>query len=224
MNPSFPFIAAPFEDFEKFKAIVTSLGLENDFELKCTSLDWCYFKTKCSNIVEKLPDLTFHLGSGLQRAKFTMTADNYVFSESNPKKKIENCHLAIIGQDFSNVNYWILGDIFNYNFYTSFNAENEPKIGLALQVDAAVGATIQPTPLVDFDDGKTKSGSKTLLNIFVIVSVAFIATLLLYVLCKCRQKSKHEAAVKRVALYEQRKKMEEDGDYTESSGSNEDDD
>ncbi len=132
MNPSFPFIAAPFEDFEKFKAIVMGLGLENNFELKCTSLDWCYFKTKCSNVIDKLPDLTFHIGSGPQRAKFTMTADNYVFSESNPKKKIESCHLAIIGQDFSTVNYWILGDIFNYNFYTSFNAENAPKIGLAI--------------------------------------------------------------------------------------------
>jgi uncharacterized membrane protein len=62
------------------------------------------------------------------------------------------------------------------------------------------------------------------MNIFVLVSVAFIATLLLYVLCKCRQKSKHEAAVKRVALYEQRKRAEEDGEYSMSSGSNEDDD
>jgi ABC-type thiamin/hydroxymethylpyrimidine transport system permease subunit len=58
-------------------------------------------------------------------------------------------------------------------------------------VDAAVGATIHPTPFVDFGDSKNSSGSKTLLNIFVIVSVAFIATLLLYVMCKCRQKSKH---------------------------------
>ena len=97
MNPSFPFIAAPFEDFEKFKAIVQNLGVDGDFELKCTTLDWCYFKTKCANIVDKLPDLTFHIGSGAQRAKFTMTAQNYVFSESNTKKKIENCHLAIIG-------------------------------------------------------------------------------------------------------------------------------
>lgn len=62
MNPSFPFIAAPFEDFEKFKAIVQNLGVEGQYELKCSSLDWCYFKTNCTNIVDKLPDITFHIG------------------------------------------------------------------------------------------------------------------------------------------------------------------
>lgn len=184
MNPSFPFIAAPFEDFEKFRAILQGLGVDNDFELKCTTLDWCYFKTKCANVVDKLPDLSFHIGSGAQRAKFTMTAENYVFSESNPKKKIENCHLAIIGQDFSNVDYWILGDIFNYNFYTSFNAdEAKPKIGLAMQVEAATGASLVPTPEPESDQ---PADGKMLMNMFVLVAVAFIATLLLYVLCRCR--------------------------------------
>lgn len=49
----------------------------------------------------QLPDLSFTLGAGKEKAVFTMTADNYVFSEENLKKKINNCHVAIIGQDFA---------------------------------------------------------------------------------------------------------------------------
>ena len=76
-----------------------------------------------------------------------MTPENYLFSEKNVKKKINNCHLAIIGQDFAEVDYWILGDIFNFNFYASFDAESlPPRVGLALQVDAAIGASLTPEP------------------------------------------------------------------------------
>lgn len=76
-----------------------------------------------------------------------MTPENYLFNEKNVKKKINNCHLAIIGQDFAEVDYWILGDIFNFNFYASFDAESlPPRVGLALQVDAANGASLTPEP------------------------------------------------------------------------------
>jgi hypothetical protein len=64
MNPSFPFIAAPYEDFVKFQEALNSTGLGSTYNLTCTALDWCYFKTECSNIADSLPDLTFHLGSG----------------------------------------------------------------------------------------------------------------------------------------------------------------
>ncbi len=67
-----------------------------------------------------------------------MLPEHYLFSEVNTKKKINNCHLTIIGQAFSEVDYWILGDIFNYNFYTSFDAENTARVGLALQAGAGL--------------------------------------------------------------------------------------
>ena len=147
MNPSFPFIAAPINDFNAFKEVLK--GLNIGYDLTCSALDWCYFKTGCENVQDKLPELKFHLGSGKQRAVFSMTGANYIFAENNAKKKIKNCHIAIIGQDFSEVDFWILGDIFNFNFYTSFDAENTPRIGLALQVEAALGATITPTPVAE---------------------------------------------------------------------------
>lgn len=97
MNPSFPFIAAPYSDFQKFKAILTDLAVVNDYNLTCTALDWCYFKTKCSNVVDKLPDLTLYLGNDAQQAKFKLSPSNYVFAENLPARNISNCHLAVIG-------------------------------------------------------------------------------------------------------------------------------
>lgn len=196
------------------------MEISTEFNLTCTSLDWCYFKTNCSNVEPLLPDLTFHLGSGAQRAKFKLSPQNYIFSEVNAKKKINNCHLAVIGQDFSNVNYWILGDIFNYNFYTSFDAEGTPKVGLAKQVGAGAGAEITPTPEAD-----SAAKSTFLVNVFFGILVTVIFTMLLYVICRCHSRAKHSAAVKRVAEYEARKRLEaeEEGEYVMSSGSQDDD-
>ena len=97
MNPSFPFIAAPYSDFQKFKTILTDLAFVNDYNLTCTALDWCYFKTSCSNVVDKLPDLSLYLGNDAQQAKFTLNPKNYVFAENLPARNISNCHLAVIG-------------------------------------------------------------------------------------------------------------------------------
>lgn len=220
MNPSFPFIAAPYEHFQAFKKVVTGLDISTEYNLTCTSLDWCYFKTNCSNVEPLLPDLVFHLGSGAQKAKFKLSPQNYLFSEINKAKRINNCHLAVIGQDFSNVNYWILGDIFNYNFYTSFDAENTPRVGLALPMGAGTGATITPIPEAEEEVRK----SKFLVNTFFGILVTIVFTMLLYVICRCHSRAKHNAAVKRVAEYEARKRLEaeEDGEYVMSSGSQED--
>jgi hypothetical protein len=159
----------------------------------------------------------FTLGSGAQKAKFKMSPQNYVFSEINKSKNINNCHLAVIGQDFSNVPYWILGDIFNYNFYTSFDAENTPRVGLALQVGASTGASLTPTPEAETEVKK----SKFLVNTFFGILVTIIFTMLLYVICRCHSRAKHNAAVKRVAEYEARKRFEaeEEGEYVMSNGS-----
>lgn len=229
MNPSFPFIAAPYDDFMIFRDIVNQTGLGNYYNMTCTALDWCYFKTKCSNIADKLPELTFHLGAGTEKAKFTMKPENYIFSESNPEKEIENCHLAIIGQDFSNVNYWILGDIFNYNFYTSFDAENYPRIGLALQVAAGAGGNITPEPESKGRGGDepVKKPHKALRNVLIVLIMIMCGTCCLYAICTHQAKSKNRAAARRVAEYESARKrldgMEEDAEFAMSSGGNNED-
>lgn len=104
-----------------------------------------------------------------------------------------NCHIAIIGQDFAEVDYWVLGDIFNYNFYTSFDAENTPRIGLAKQLGAGVGATFTPTP-VDEPYVPSSGKSSALRNVCVVIIVGVLAVLLLYVMCRCQESSKQRAA------------------------------
>lgn len=68
MNPSFPFIAAPYDDFVKFRADLNSTTAVQNYNLTCSALDWCYFKTSCDNVVNQLPNLTFYLGAGEQMA------------------------------------------------------------------------------------------------------------------------------------------------------------
>jgi len=219
MNPSFPFIAAPYDDFMKFRADLNSTAAVQNNNLTCSSLDWCYFKTSCDNVVGSLPNLTFYLGAGEQLAEFVMSPASYLFQEVNTKKNITNCHVAIIGQDFANVTHWILGDIFNYNFYTSFDAENTPKVGLAIQVGAATGQALVPQPQTPAEH------TNVLMNVFVSLLVIVIFTLMLYVCCRFQAKAKHNAALRRVAEYEQRKRMEgvddDEGEYVMSSGSGE---
>jgi len=132
INPAFPFIAAPIGEFNAFKNQVKALNIDNS--LVCNNLDWCYFETKCDNVRDKVPNLQFKLGAGDQATIFSISSDSFLFKEENAKKKKYNCHLAIVGQDFTDHDYWVLGDIFNYNFYTVFDAEDEqnPKIGLAI--------------------------------------------------------------------------------------------
>jgi heme/copper-type cytochrome/quinol oxidase subunit 2 len=92
---------------------------------------------------------------------------------------------------------------------------------LAIQKDAAVGGTLTPDP-----ETTNKQHSKLLLNVFVSLLVIVIFTLMLYICCRWQAKAKHNAALKRVAEYEQRKRLEgldEEGEYVMSSGSAEDD-
>lgn len=128
-----------------------------------------------------------------------MLPEHYLFSEVNTKKKINNCHLAIIGQAFSEVDYWILGDIFNYNFYTSFDAENTPRVGLALQVGAGLGATILPTPIGEPEANKPSIATNAaLMNVCVVITVAILLFLVIYVICRCRKSANERASKKRV--------------------------
>ena len=60
INPGFPYIAAPFSEFKRFK---TDLKYAHA-TLKCEeeSAGLCYFKKTCQSLAERLPPLIFTLG------------------------------------------------------------------------------------------------------------------------------------------------------------------
>lgn len=62
INPGFPFIAAPLDDYEKYKADLLS-GYPQDKGLVCTDYDWCYFTNPCRDVAGYLEPLVFRLGS-----------------------------------------------------------------------------------------------------------------------------------------------------------------
>ena len=72
---------------------------------------------------------------------------------------------------------------------------------MALQVGAGTGATITPTP-----EAEAAQKSRFLVNTFFGILVTIVFTMLLYVICRCHSRAKHNAAVKRVAEYEARKR------------------
>ena len=55
-----------------------------------------------------------------------MPAESFLFQEVDPSYNIDTCHLAIIGQNFHNLDYWVLGDTFLQNYYVAFDAVGKP--------------------------------------------------------------------------------------------------
>ena len=127
--------------------------------------------------------------------------------------------MAIVGQDFTDHDYWVLGDIFNYNFYTVFDAEEEtPKIGLAIQTGGVVGSGLEP---VGGSTGVTEPASNGLTTILVGFVLFLLVVLLLFIVARWRMNAKKEAAQNRVDLFERKKRLEEEGEYGVSTESDE---
>lgn len=62
INPGYPFIAAPIEEFDHFKK---DLQLADpDDKLSCSAWDWCFFQnTTCEDVAARLPPLVFEFGT-----------------------------------------------------------------------------------------------------------------------------------------------------------------
>ena len=171
--------------------------------MTCTRYDWCYFETKCSIVRESLKPLIFTLGTGSEAESFTVPADSYLFQEVDPSYKVEVCHLGIIGQDYHNLDYWVLGETFLQNYYVAFDATNDyPYVGLTLD-KGSIGEISGDTPL--------KS-----IYLIVIILLIFLLSIfcLLVVLCLSRKHQRRKGKNAR-DLLSRKKRIDNEEDSSE---------
>lgn len=83
--------------------------------------------------------LVFKIGSGESANYYTIPASSFLFKDEDVGKEV--CHLAIVTQKFTHMDYWILGGAFMNNFYVVYDADNvHPRVGMAVSVgsDASI--------------------------------------------------------------------------------------
>jgi len=95
INPSFPFISAPKNDFLKFREDLKSVY--SDKPLICTDYEFCYFETVCSDIISKVKPLVIKLGGDKDGEYFSVPPESFLFDEEDLKESGNTCHLAIVG-------------------------------------------------------------------------------------------------------------------------------
>ena len=131
INPAYPFIGMPEDDFEKFKADIESLFPEGDFY--CSHWDWCFFYKKCEAIIDNMSPLVFTLGDELTQHTYEIPPTQFMIDVYDDITDSNTCHLGVVGQVFlDDMKHWVLGETFMQGFYVAFDArDNELWIGLS---------------------------------------------------------------------------------------------
>jgi hypothetical protein len=118
-----PFIAAPIEEFERFKENLKAAHPEKN--LVCTRYDWCYFIGECEELSKVVDPLTFVFGNKDTNKTFTIPSESFMIPDLDYRTNLTLCHLGIVGQKWTtSFDTWRLGETFMQNFYTAFDATN----------------------------------------------------------------------------------------------------
>lgn len=140
MNPSFPLIAAPWNEFLNLQAVWNSELKDLDIQCPETST-WCYFEKSCDDVKNHIKPINFQIGSSDSKGDYeyyVMEPESFLIQITGDDEDSDTCHIGIFGQAYSDVDYWILGDLFMHDFYTIFDAtdSSNPKVGLTLSSHA----------------------------------------------------------------------------------------
>ena len=93
----------------------------------------------------------------------------FLYTLEDPKTKLDQCHLGIIGQVNSNSDVWQLGQSFMENYYVAFDAHapHEPKVGLSYKPASMTDAN---GVVIDGQDGASAGGSNSGVIIMIVVA------------------------------------------------------
>merc|ERR1712226_174726 len=113
---------------------------------------------------------------------FSVPPESFLFNEDDLKESGSTCHLAIVGQDYIDIDYWVLGDTFLQNYYVVFNAEGDshPRVGITLE-KGSLGT-------IGVNDHMTLVLVIAITMVVLLVGI-FCALIILY-LCKKREKKR----------------------------------
>ena len=119
INPGFPFIVAPLDQFKEIKKTLMKNHRKDGFT--CTAYDWCYFETHCDKLV--IEPLVFKIGSDTSATYYTIPSSSFLFVDQDVGEEV--CHLAIVTQRFKHMDFWILGGAFMNNFYVAYEITDD---------------------------------------------------------------------------------------------------
>ena len=194
ISPGFPFIAAPVDEFTKFKDSLKAA--HPDTNLVCTRYDWCYFIDECENIHKKVDPMTFYLGSGSQQMNITVPINQVTVPDRDWNTNLTLCHLGIVGQKWhATFDQWVLGEDFMENNYVAFDASDPQRL--------QIGIASEMAPSTD--------GGSALKLIAIVTAVALSIVILglgLWCFCKARRTRR---AKEKLEFFQAQHRMAQDG-------------
>jgi|Transcript_29969 hypothetical protein len=223
IDPGYPFIALPKQAFEMFKNDLKKAY--PDAPVTCSDDEWCYFVSKCSKIIDGMPDLqfTFPTTTG-ESATYRVPAASFLFDDRDTRTKLDTCHLGVVRQRFSDLDHFVLGSSFMENFYVVFDGKdtNVNRIGLSANPATVSSETKAPSANPEDPSSRGASGSAASLVVGIIATVVFAVFIAAVTTCICIRKRKQEK-LQKAKTYFDSLKTEEEGDQIESDASRTDD-
>jgi hypothetical protein len=83
INPGYPFIGMPTEQFDAFQRDIASQFAEGYFY--CSDWDWCFMFDPCDKVVKELKPLVFTLGKGDTEQTYEVPPSQFMIEEYDAK-------------------------------------------------------------------------------------------------------------------------------------------
>ena len=135
IDPGYPFIALPLDDFNEFKDKLSEI--DETHPVECEALDWCFFQKPCVDIIPDMLDMTFTLPTEIANIgdTYRVPPRTYLYDEYEENSGKSFCHLGVIGQKQSDNEHVILGATFMEHFYVTYDATDPEQLRIGISYE-----------------------------------------------------------------------------------------